>query len=84
MEDVEGEVRHAGSEAEARGITWGACEVGLAATVTAPAQRAPQQRRRCEEADERGRGKDRAVLYSRNKLTKNMTVRKWNKSDSHQ
>lgn len=45
MEDVEGEVRHAGCKAEARGVTRGPGEVGLAAAVTASAQRAPQQRR---------------------------------------
>lgn len=44
MEDVEGEVRHAGSEAEPRGGTGGGSEVGLAAAVAAPAQRAPKQR----------------------------------------
>lgn len=37
MEHVQGEVRHAGSEAEARGGTGGAGEVGLAAAVAAPA-----------------------------------------------
>lgn len=51
MEDVEGKVRHARSEAEARGVTGGGGEVGLAAAVAAPAQRAPQQRRRWKEAE---------------------------------
>lgn len=51
MEDIEGEVRHAGCEAEARGGTGGAGEVGLAAAVTAPAQGAPQQWGRWKEAE---------------------------------
>lgn len=55
VEDEEGEVRHAGGEAEARGATGGAREVGLAAAVAAPAQRAAQQRRRWKEAEEGGK-----------------------------
>lgn len=52
MEDIEGEVGHAGCEAEARGCTRGAGEVRLAAAVAAPAQGATQQWGRFREAEE--------------------------------
>lgn len=52
MKNIEGKVRHAGCEAEARGGTRGAREVRLAAAVAAPAEGAPQQRGRWKEAEE--------------------------------
>lgn len=47
VEDVEGEVRHAGGEAQARGVGGRPAEVRLAAAVAAPAQGATQQRGGC-------------------------------------
>lgn len=54
MENIEGKIRHAGCEAEARGGPRRARQVRLAAAVAAPAEGAPQQRGGWKEAEESG------------------------------